>query len=562
MRLNKQKYMPAAERALNMSKSYKELYFIEHEKYNQKDYNKLPNYRETDKKKLIQPALKYTCATTKQKVAESIRQSERYSLEPANEKMRFNPRFRENHREKWMSKSDFKMGYKNKEIKPLKNYSPEVHDPFMGGKEKVLAMTSRPLDKSKNVSDVEFSSVISKDPFQYKRNNLSSLRSYGNINATIIKTGITADISSFVKQRKSLNISKSLSKLVDIKKDNNETIQEILADFGQTAGKTCKIKSQLQGTQNKRYKVVKDLDDSDILDLLTHRKKIYHMSAYEVVKEPEIVLRNRNKPVDKIPEETSTDFLSRQIELQSNADSPLMGLYASETFDQVKSQQMKKQLEDIRKQEKYVKLQNEPESPVGHIDKVTQFRPRRVSMEEISSNRNNPLNSSREEFAEAIKDLENRDKKAFRKTSTQINFPKVQVCDHGLDDRIINDIDLATYDNDFLNKVEVENNEGKAKVPNRSGFYKEKPMLKIAPVEKSSFKLTPRRVPQDKELKNNESFGSGIRGPHEDGGCQNTSLISIPDMLKNENNERSRILLQIYKNPQTKPESIRKLIDG
>ena len=131
----------------------------------------------------------------------------------------------------------FKMGYQNKAIKPLKNFSEDIHDPFMGGKEKVLSMTSRPLDKTKNVSDVEFSSVISKDPFQYKRNNLSSLRSYGNINATIIKTGITADISSFAKQRNSMNVSKSLTKLVELKKDNNDTINEILADFGQTAGK-------------------------------------------------------------------------------------------------------------------------------------------------------------------------------------------------------------------------------------------------------------------------------------------------------------------------------------
>ena len=63
------RYLPEKDRALNMSKSHKQLYFIEGEKYNQKDYNKCPNYRNVDKKKEMQPALKYTYATTKEKVA-------------------------------------------------------------------------------------------------------------------------------------------------------------------------------------------------------------------------------------------------------------------------------------------------------------------------------------------------------------------------------------------------------------------------------------------------------------------------------------------------------------
>jgi hypothetical protein len=169
--------------------------------------------------------------------------------------MRTNPRFRENHRDKWMSHKDFIMGYKNKTINPISNYTDDVSDPFMGGKEKVIAMTSRPLDRTKNISDIEFSAVISKDPFQYNKNNLNTLRSYGNINATIIQSGMTADISSFVKQRKSINISKSLSKLIDTRLNNNDTIHEILADFGQAAGSTLKVKSQLKGTQNKRYQI-------------------------------------------------------------------------------------------------------------------------------------------------------------------------------------------------------------------------------------------------------------------------------------------------------------------
>ena len=325
-----------------MSKSYKDIYFIEGEKYNGKDFNKLPVYRDLEKKKIIQPELKYTFSNTKQKVINSIKDSERYSLEPMNEKMRFNPRFRENHRDQWVSRNDFIMGYKNKEIQPLKNSSPDIFDPFMGGKEKVIAMTSRPLDKTKNVSDVEFSSVISKDPFQYRKNNLSSLRSYGNINATMIKTGIPADISSFVKQRKSMNISKSLSKLVDIKKENNETINEILADFGQTAGKACKIKSQLKGTQNNKYSIIKDLEDRDILDLITAHKKIYHMSAYEVVKEPEIVLRNKGITHSKRHIDSSVD-LSRHIDQSPQA---LNDLNLISNFQQLQTQGFEMHLED------------------------------------------------------------------------------------------------------------------------------------------------------------------------------------------------------------------------
>lgn len=70
--------------------------------------------------------------------------------------MRFDPGFRENQRNKWMSRKDFIMGYNNKEIVPLKNATPTVHDPFIGGKEKVNKMTERYRDKTKDVSDFIF----------------------------------------------------------------------------------------------------------------------------------------------------------------------------------------------------------------------------------------------------------------------------------------------------------------------------------------------------------------------------------------------------------------------
>lgn len=70
--------------------------------------------------------------------------------------MRTNPRFRENHRQKWLSHKDFIMGYKEKEIKPLKNSTTQVYDPYLGGKEKVIQMTERARDKTKDISDFGF----------------------------------------------------------------------------------------------------------------------------------------------------------------------------------------------------------------------------------------------------------------------------------------------------------------------------------------------------------------------------------------------------------------------
>lgn len=242
----------------------------------------------------MHPPLKYTLSNTKDRVAKSISQACPYTHEPANEKMRSDPQFRKNHREKWQSPKDFIMGYKNKTIVPINNYSVDVSDPFMGGREKVIAMTSRSVNKSKNVSDVEFSAVISKDPFQYNKNNQSSLRSLGGI-LMMKNSGIAGDISSFTKVRKSMNHSKSVPKLIDVNRNTNDTIQEILADFGQFPNKSLKIKSQLKGTQNKRYLVNKDIDDKDVLDLITSHKKVYHMSAYDAVKQPEIVVRNKQK---------------------------------------------------------------------------------------------------------------------------------------------------------------------------------------------------------------------------------------------------------------------------
>lgn len=118
-------------------------------------------------------------------------------------------------------------------------------------------------------------------------------------------------------------------------------------------------------------------------------------------------------------------------------------------------------------------------------------------------------------------------------------------------DRILNDIDLATHQNDYLSKIENENADKIVKEYFKSGFRKEK--------EPKEMNLKQNKIIT---FDDNVSQVSKIDGPHEDGGCQDTSIISIPDMLKIENSKKAKLLLEIYKNPQTKPESIRKLIDG
>ena len=302
-----------------------------------------------------------------------------------------------------MSPKDFIMGISDKSIKPILNSCSSVHDPFMGGKEKVLSMTSRPVNKFKNISDVEFSSVISKDPFQYKKNHLSSLRSQHNINGTIVQSGgITADISSFVKQRKSMNISKSLSKLIDSKQPvvgNNETINDIIGDFGQTAGKSFQLKSQLQGTTNKKYTVNREFEDRDIMDLLTKNKKIYHMSAYDVVKEPEIVLKHK-KIHQKELSIPSGDF-SRQLEIEPRSNAlPAYGLYASKNFDLLKNEEMMKQLIEVEKQEQF-QSRNVPDSPMKHIS-INASKPLKKLKYRSGSVEDSPLEDVKEDSDEEI----------------------------------------------------------------------------------------------------------------------------------------------------------------
>jgi len=61
---------------------------------------------------------------------------------------------------------------------------------------------------------------------------------------------------------------------------------------------------------NKNYAVKQTANDSDLLEALKAGSKNYHMSAYQVVQEPEIVKKNRarrNKTVTEVNTFTTKD---------------------------------------------------------------------------------------------------------------------------------------------------------------------------------------------------------------------------------------------------------------
>lgn len=263
------------------------------------------------------------------------------------------------------------------------------------------------------------------------------------------------------------------------------------------------------------------MEDSDILDLLTNHKKMYHMSAYEVVKEPDIVLRNKGK-FDKDKTMASHDF-SRQINSSKRSDAPLFGLYASKGVDTKKHDFLKVNQRIIETE----RILNKPLSPAKRDKDLFS---RRASMD------NSIIPHENTEFIDINININqpSSKNKTNRRMNSQEYISPANSKRLKLDERILNDIDLATHENDFLHKIENEN--------------------------KSQFK--PEGKQSRMKMGNNSSFESKIDGPHEDGGCQNTSLITIPDMLKKENDAKSKILLDLYKNPQKKPEGIRKLVDS
>jgi hypothetical protein len=90
------------------------------------------------------------------------------------------------------------------------------------------------------------------------------------------------------------------------------------------------------------------------------------------------------------------------------------------------------------------------------------------------------------------------------KMSSQIYIPLINGDKLEFEEGLNSDIDdLDAHDNDFLVKIDNKN---------------------------KTIKKHPKNHTCD-----SISFGSKIDGPHADGGCQNSSLISIPDMMKKGN---------------------------
>ena len=129
-------------------------------------------------------------------------------------------------------------------------------------------MTSRIVDKSKNISNIEFSSVVSKDPFQYKNNSTSSLRSHANIQATMISAGMSPKSTS-TSYRRSTTCQKP--RVIETKNNSSNTISDVITDYNKCSVKQYKIKFQLKGTHNRNYSVVKELEDKDILNMIASK---------------------------------------------------------------------------------------------------------------------------------------------------------------------------------------------------------------------------------------------------------------------------------------------------
>ncbi|CAI2359703.1 unnamed protein product [Moneuplotes crassus] len=533
----KRNYIPERQRALNASTNYKSLHVVEGEKFNDRDPNKKNDFRPVDKKKLLNPPLKYTTSSTKNRVAETISENCRYSLEPANEKMRSDPQFRKNHREKWMSKKDFIMGYKNKTIQPRKNFDDKTSDPFMGGKEKVIAMTSRPLNKTKNISDVEFSSVISKNPSQHNTINNSSLRSLASI-MKLKNTGFAGDITEYTKPKFSLNISKSVPKLVEINRNTEDTVQEILADFGHLPTKSFKVRSQLKGTQNRRYKVEKEIDDKDIMEMIINNRKLYHMSAYKVVSKPDIVLRNQKK-VKKI--HSSKKEGKKLLDEEDRSPGPI-----DQNLIKPSNAEMRETV------------------PVSISKPV--FNHRRLSMQENAHDDELKTDFERRSFHK-------------KKASQELKFPEIKIKGTNFNDRIINDIDLATGFNDFLNRVENDpiEVESARNLDRGQAFKRESSKFNTGSVRRHSPPNSGRELGANdsfeerfaSHLANNEDNKSFLKSVHtnlDDSECMNghtmnMNSMTLTDILRDPGNKKVKILEKMYKNPSMKPEGIKKLVD-
>ena len=80
-------------------------------------------------------------------------------------------------------------------------------------------------------------------------------------------------------------------------KSEHETIRDILKEF---ESPKKKVSIKMDGSFNKQYHRTREMNDSDIMERIQNGRRSYHMSAYNYVKEPQIVIKNRKKSMSTI----------------------------------------------------------------------------------------------------------------------------------------------------------------------------------------------------------------------------------------------------------------------
>ena len=113
--------------------------------------------------------------------------------------------------------------------------------------------------------------------------------------------------------------------------NDSSTIREILKEFQTPTRKHRKVKRQMDGSHNTLYKWDTEVYDKDLNDNIKQNQKIYHMSSYNYVKEPEIVVRNkelRKSQVEKLKTslQQSKDILVKKGKARYITKTPLSHL--------------------------------------------------------------------------------------------------------------------------------------------------------------------------------------------------------------------------------------------
>jgi len=203
------------------------------------------------------------------------------------------------------------------------------------------------------------------------------------------------------------------------------------------------------------------------------------MSAYDVVKQPEIVVRNKN-----VPNMSNQKANQKANQNNINQDPTEFGYYISENYQQ------KPDKKNLRYEEDQKRIY-----PVNEIPKDRNLVGRRFSMEHLDDEGKLDKN-----FPPILKPTH------YKKISQELHFPEIKIQDAVFNDRIINDIDLATGKDDFLDKVEKNHLIiGENKRTNISFTPNQSVLSNFATPKAMSMKNL------DKELGPNESFENKIK---------------------------------------------------